>query len=786
MRSSLPHTVNSRAVTAPLPPPDHWLPTCSAPRPSAGCWGATARPRHRKVSPTAPAAKCTEPGPTGPALPLANPGALLPPGQGPGPWAVSRCRAPTRAAPIPLPRGMSLLANYEGLRHQIERLVRENEELKKLVRLIRENHELKSAIKTQAGGLGISGFSTGFGQMAATPQHQGNCVFLPPSPAAAHEPVLEEVGVVALAPLADMLNSPQPGPTAGPIVSPLTGPLSTLLPSPGPMSQSGLFSSILTGPPTPSSPLARPLAVAPGGTLGSSMGTVSSGPLTPSSTLAGLMAVSPRGTLGSSMGLPSTGPPTPSSTLAGLMAVAPGGTLGSSMGLPSTGPPTPSSPLMAPTTGTVAISLSSPLARPLAVAPGGTLGSSMGTASTGPPTPSSPLMAPTTGTVAISPSSPLLTSTAAPLGVSQNLVANPVSNLVLPGAQRVWLTEPFRGCPSGPHPSAGAGPAGTTKVPMSAEHPQPTQDLEPLGVTFVGVPLHTSTPMETRGAAGPGTAFSFSTSDARAQPGAPQGQAVPAPAPVAPTAAPQATTDYASPGTTHVAQCPPPSPTRAHHPPTQPSPTPHSPPRNPHSPPRTSSSPASVNDPRGPRGTETSRKSMVESERKLAHRKISKFPDSPRESRQLAWERLVGEIAFQLDRRILSSIFPERVRLYGFTVSNIPEKIIQASLNPSDHKLDEELCQTLTQRYVSIMNRLQSLGYDGRVHPALTEQLVNAYGILRERPELAASEGGSYTVDFLQRVLVETVHPSMLTDTLLLLSCLNQLAHDDGKPMFIW
>ncbi|XP_049488733.1 speriolin isoform X2 [Panthera uncia] len=635
---------------------------------------------------------------------------------------------------------MSLLANYEGLRHQIERLVRENEELKKLVRLIRENHELKSAIKTQAGGLGISGFSTGFGQMAATPQHQGNCVFLPPSPAAAHEPVLEEVGVVDLAPLADMLNSPQPGPTAGPIVSPLTGPLSTLLPGPGPMSQSGLFSSILTGPLTPSSPLARPLAVAPGGTLGSSMGTVSTGPLTPSSTLAGLMAVSPRGTLGSSMGLPSTGPPTPSSPLAG----------------------------------------------PLAVAPGGILGSSMGTASTGPLTPSSPLMAPTTGTVAISLSSPLLTSTAAPLGVSQNLVANPVSNLVLPGAQRVRLTEPFRGCPSGPHPSAGAGPAGTTKVPMSAEHPQPTQDLEPLGVTFVGVPLHTSTPMETKGAAGPGTAFSFSTSDARAQPGAPQGQAVPAPAPVTPTAAPQATTDYASPGTTHVAQCPPPAPRGAPPPPTQPSSTPHSPPRNPHSPPRTSSSPASVNDPRGPRGTETSRKSMVELERKLAHRKISKFPDSPRESRQLAWERLVGEIAFQLDRRILSSIFPERVRLYGFTVSNIPEKIIQASLNPSDHKLDEELCQTLTQRYVSIMNRLQSLGYDGRVHPALTEQLVNAYGILRERPELAASEGGSYTVDFLQRVLVETVHPSMLTDALLLLSCLNQLAHDDGKPMFIW
>lgn len=110
----------------------------------------------------------------------------------------------------------------------------------------------------------------------------------------------------------------------------------------------------------------------------------------------------------------------------------------------------------------------------------------------------------------------------------------------------------------------------------------------------------------------------------------------------------------------------------------------------------------------------------------------------------------------------------------------------QASLNPNDHKLDEELCHTLTQRYVSIMNRLQSLGYDGRVHPGLTEQLVNAYGILRERPELAASEGGAYTLEFLQHVLVETVHPGVLTDALLLLSCLSQLSHDDGKPMFIW
>ncbi|XP_036159677.1 speriolin isoform X2 [Myotis myotis] len=569
---------------------------------------------------------------------------------------------------------MSLLTNYEGLRHQIERLVRENEELKKLVRLIRENHELKSAIKTQAGALGLSGFSSGLGEASTGPtQRQG--VFLSPAPAAANEPALDEVG---LAPMADMLNSPQPSP------------ISMLLSSLGPMSQNSALYSLLANP----------------------------------------MATSMQSAMASSLGLPSTGSLTPHGHLSGSMRASPAATLTSSLGLPSTGSLTPSSPLVGP----------------------------------------------------------LFTSTTAPPGVSQNL-ANPATNVEAP---RVRLAESPQGPASGPHPSAGAaGPAVTRKIPLSTEHPLPTQDPESFSMTFVGGPIQTSTPVGAVGTPGSANAFSFSTSEAQTQPGAPQGPAAAVLVPTtpatpaivlsAPDPAPAAATNHSPSNTAHIAQGTTHSGTRVNPSSARPSAT--SPPRYPHSPPRTASSPASVN---GPRGSETARKSILDLERKLAHRKTSKFPESPREPKQLALERLVGEIAFQLDRRILSSIFPERVRLYGFTVSNIPEKIIQASLNPNDHKLDEELCQTLTQRYVSIMNRLQSLGYNGRVHPALTEQLVNAYGILRERPELAVSEGGSYTVDFLQRVLVETVHPSMLTDALLLLSCLSQLAHDDGKPMFIW
>ncbi|CAK6439019.1 unnamed protein product [Pipistrellus nathusii] len=570
---------------------------------------------------------------------------------------------------------MSLLANYEGLRHQIERLVRENEELKKLVRLIRENQELKSTIKMQAGALGISGFSSGVGEAPpGAPQRQG--AFLPQAPAAANEPATEEVGVRGLPSTADILTSPQLSPTA----------VSMLLP----MTQNSALTSL----------------------LGSPLGNHLSSPL----------AVSMPSLIASALGLPSTGSLTPHS---GSMMVPLGGTPTGSLDLPTTGSLVSSSPLVGPQ----------------------------------------------------------FTSTTAPPGVSQNLLANPMTS----EAPRVRPPEPLQGSASGPHPSAGTtGPAATGKSPLSTEHPLPSQDPESFSGTFVGGPIMTSTPVGAVGTPGSATTFSFGTPEIQTQAGAPRGQAAaglvptsPALCPIlphAPDAAPPAATAHSPSNTVHMAQGATHSATQVNHSNTRPAPTSHTPPR-------TTSSPASVN---GPRGSETSRKSNLELERKLAHRKISKFPETPREPKQLALERLVGEIAFQLDRRILSSIFPERVRLYGFTVSNIPEKIIQASLNPNDHKLDEELCQTLTQRYVSIMNRLQGLGYNGRVHPALTEQLVNAYGILRERPELAVSEGGSYTVDFLQRVLVETVHPSMLTDALLLLSCLSQLAHDDGKPMFIW
>uniref|UniRef100_A0A8B9IDA8 Spermatosis and centriole associated 1 n=1 Tax=Anser brachyrhynchus TaxID=132585 RepID=A0A8B9IDA8_9AVES len=150
------------------------------------------------------------------------------------------------------------------------------------------------------------------------------------------------------------------------------------------------------------------------------------------------------------------------------------------------------------------------------------------------------------------------------------------------------------------------------------------------------------------------------------------------------------------------------------------------------------------------------------------------LPPAPADARH--WERLVGEIAFQLDRRILTNIFPDRPRLYGFT------SIFSGSLGA----FDEQYCAAMARRYVTLMTRLRALGYKPEVHPALAESLVNTFGILRELPEAAGSDArATPSPSHLRRVVAETVPPVVRADALVLLECLQELAREDGKPLFL-
>ncbi|XP_075056853.1 speriolin-like protein [Mixophyes fleayi] len=150
-------------------------------------------------------------------------------------------------------------------------------------------------------------------------------------------------------------------------------------------------------------------------------------------------------------------------------------------------------------------------------------------------------------------------------------------------------------------------------------------------------------------------------------------------------------------------------------------------------------------------------------------------------------QRIVGEIAFQLDRRILSAVFFEQSRLYGFRVANIEEKIIQVSTCTLSRKINEKRRSELDRRYKNIMERLGKLGYDHNVHAPFGEYLVNIYGIMKERPVVGTKELACLNdLEFLRKVVNECMPIEMVKAVHLLLNCLVCLANEDGKCLFNW
>ncbi|XP_038646291.1 speriolin-like protein isoform X1 [Scyliorhinus canicula] len=146
--------------------------------------------------------------------------------------------------------------------------------------------------------------------------------------------------------------------------------------------------------------------------------------------------------------------------------------------------------------------------------------------------------------------------------------------------------------------------------------------------------------------------------------------------------------------------------------------------------------------------------------------------------------RVIGEIAFQLDRRILAHVFPGLTRLYGYTVSNIPSKIKQNSMNPLDGTVDKLKWREMTQSYAALLAKLEKLNYNTDIHTGFSEFLVNTYGILKQRPN--AYTNITYNPIILRKLVIDMVPAKFLRDTLVLLNCLCELSRNDKKPLFPW
>ncbi|XP_067852545.1 speriolin-like protein [Heptranchias perlo] len=142
-------------------------------------------------------------------------------------------------------------------------------------------------------------------------------------------------------------------------------------------------------------------------------------------------------------------------------------------------------------------------------------------------------------------------------------------------------------------------------------------------------------------------------------------------------------------------------------------------------------------------------------------------------------QRVLGEIAFQLDRRILSYIFTDQLRLYGFNIPDINQKINEVA--GGDRQRDE-----MNARNTEIMNRLRNFEYCPINHSTFAEFIVNNYGILKEKPQCQLMLANYNNPNYLQKLIVENTPPPLLTNMLVLFASLRNLSEADGRPMFIW
>uniref|UniRef100_UPI00398F3D03 speriolin-like isoform X4 n=1 Tax=Pristiophorus japonicus TaxID=55135 RepID=UPI00398F3D03 len=140
---------------------------------------------------------------------------------------------------------------------------------------------------------------------------------------------------------------------------------------------------------------------------------------------------------------------------------------------------------------------------------------------------------------------------------------------------------------------------------------------------------------------------------------------------------------------------------------------------------------------------------------------------------------VIGEIAFQLDRRILTYIFTAGPRLYGFRVLNINEKVIQVAT--CEKERDE-----MTTRHNEIMQQLTIIGYCPNVHPKFSEDIVNTFGIFKEKPQCQVMLENYNNADYLKKTITENAPLNLVMDLLVLLNCLLNLSNSDGQPLFIW
>lgn len=147
--------------------------------------------------------------------------------------------------------------------------------------------------------------------------------------------------------------------------------------------------------------------------------------------------------------------------------------------------------------------------------------------------------------------------------------------------------------------------------------------------------------------------------------------------------------------------------------------------------------------------------------------------------RSILDERLLGEICYQLERRILTLIFSPTKQFYGYSLRYLPLII--------EHESNEQQRTMYKKRFEQIENSLRSVHFQFDYHSNLTFSLINQYGIyfdyqwLNHHAHLLGSRSQIHSL--CQSIFSKKIYNE---DLQIILYSLEMISNSDGKPVFYW
>jgi len=153
--------------------------------------------------------------------------------------------------------------------------------------------------------------------------------------------------------------------------------------------------------------------------------------------------------------------------------------------------------------------------------------------------------------------------------------------------------------------------------------------------------------------------------------------------------------------------------------------------------------------------------------------------------------RLLGEMAFQLERRVLDYVFglegAKKRRFYGYTVSNICYMMEKESTSP-DGGSDVIGRTEMTCRLRKILCALEKYGYDIKIHADFSQEIINKYGLLPSPPDDKTIQTFGLNDACTIACLISRLskRQSEVHNLNILLNCLHFLSKCDGRPLFVW